>query len=74
MLSKEALAAYRAMGPARRFEMTLGAIRENTPALFFGEPDVVARRFALIRKKNDEFNRLVRERLGKAGFRHDASG
>lgn len=71
MLSKEAIEAYRKMGPARRLELTLQAIRENTPHLFVGTPEVVKRRFALMRKNNDEFNRLVRERLGKAGLRNN---
>ena len=66
MLSKEAIEAYRKMGPARRLELTLQAIRENTPHLFVGTPEVVKRRLELIHRNHDEHSQLLRERLFEA--------
>lgn len=57
MLSSESLAAYRRMSPGQRLELTLTMMRENTPFLLRGSPEVVARRFELIRRENDARNR-----------------
>jgi len=59
MLSKETLDAYRRMTPGERLALTFAMIRENTPYLLAGTPDVVERRFALLQREND----LRNERL-----------
>ena len=63
MLSRETLEAYRGMTPAQRLELTFQATREALPYLLAGPPEVVDRRFELIRRQNDEFNRRVIEHL-----------
>ena len=57
MLSPETLETYRRMTPSQRLKLTLDMIPENTPHLLRGSPEVVARRFELIRRQNDERNR-----------------
>lgn len=60
MLSKETLDRYRRMTPGERLTLTFEMMRENTPYLLAGSPDVVDRRFALLRRENDLRNaRLV---------------
>ena len=54
MLSRETLERYRRMTNAERMQLTIEMIRENTPYLLKGPPDVVARRFELLRRQNDE--------------------
>jgi hypothetical protein len=56
MLSAEALEVYRRMSPTQRLRITAEMIRENTPFLLHGPADVVARRFELLRRENDERN------------------
>jgi len=53
MLSKETLETYRRMTPGERLALTFEMIRENTPYLLAGSPDVVDRRFELLRRGND---------------------
>jgi hypothetical protein len=53
MLSRETLEQYRRMTPGERLKLTLDMIRENTPYLLQGPPDVVDRRFELLRRQND---------------------
>jgi len=57
MLSRETLEAYRRMTASQRLALTMRMIRENTPFLLRGQPDVVARRFERIRQENDARNR-----------------
>jgi hypothetical protein len=57
MLSRETLEQYRRMTPGERLKLTFEMIRENTPWLLYGPPDVVDRRFELPRRENDERNR-----------------
>ncbi len=64
MLSKRQLEEYRRMTPDQRLALTLSAIEANTAALLSGEPDVVERRFILIRRQNDERNRNILRHLG----------
>lgn len=52
---------------AERLKLTLEMIRESTPALFQGPPEVVARRFELLRRQNDERNRRMLEVIARAG-------
>jgi len=61
MLSEETLEQYRKMTIGERMELTLRAIRENTPYLFAGPSDVVARRFELIRRENNLRNENMAE-------------
>ncbi len=56
MLSQETLEAYRRMTPGQRLKITMEMIRENTPYLLRGSPDVVARRFERLRQENDARN------------------
>jgi hypothetical protein len=57
MLSCETLEAYRRMTASQRLALTLQMMRENTPYLLRGPPDVVARRFERLRRENDARNR-----------------
>lgn len=61
MLSRETLEMYRRMSNAERMALTIQMIEENTPALFAGSPDVVARRFELLRRQNDDRTRRMVE-------------
>jgi hypothetical protein len=56
MLSRETLEQYRRMTDSQRLRLTLEMIRETTPALLQGPPEVVDRRFELLRRQNDERN------------------
>jgi len=66
MVSRETIAAYRQMSPGERLALTLQAMRESLPYLLQGPADVVDRRFALIRRENDERNRRMLEGLAAA--------
>jgi hypothetical protein len=66
MLSPETLDEYRRMTPGQRLDLTLRMIRENTPYLFAGPPEVVARRFELLRRQNDERTRRICEAFARA--------
>ena len=57
MLSRETLEAYRRMTNAERMALTMQMIRENMPFLLKGTPEVVDRRFELLRRQNDERTR-----------------
>jgi len=59
MLSRETLESYRRMTIAERARLTLKMIAEATPYLLQGPPEVVDRRFELLRRQNDERNRLM---------------
>lgn len=56
MLSEETLAEYRRMTPGQRLSLTLRMIKENTPYLLKGPPEVVGRRFELLQRENDARN------------------
>jgi hypothetical protein len=58
------------MTPSERLELTLRAMRDSVPYLLYGSPDVVARRFELIRRENDARNRAMLEKLAAAEERH----
>ena len=53
MLSQETLEAYRRMTPGERLALTFAMMRENTPYLLAGKPDLVDRRFQLLNREND---------------------
>ncbi len=59
MLSRETLERYRRMTNAERMKLTMQLIEENTPYLFQGPPDVVERRFELLRRQNDDRTRRM---------------
>jgi len=59
MLSQETLESYRRMTPGERLALTFEMIRENTPYLLAGSPDVVERRFALLHRENDLRNERI---------------
>lgn len=73
MLSRKTLEAYRAMTPGQRLALTWQAMRESLPYLFKGSPEIVDRRFELIRRENDERNRTMLERLAEAERRHEGT-
>lgn len=73
MLSRETLEAYRKMTPSERLALTLQAMREATPWLLSGPPEVVDRRFELIRRQHDEGNQRIRERLEEVRRRHEGA-
>lgn len=66
MLSPETLDEYRRMTPGQRLSLSLRMTAENTPYLFAGPPEVVARRFELLRRQNDERNLRICEALARA--------
>jgi hypothetical protein len=66
MLSTEALERYRRMTPGERLKLTLEMIRDNTPYLLQGPPDVVERRFELLRRQNDDRNRRMLEVIARS--------
>ena len=66
MTSPEQLDAYRGMTASERLELTLRAIRESTPYLLLGSPEVVRRRFERIRMENDARNRSMLEALARS--------
>ena len=59
MLSQETIERYRRMTDAERLRLSFRLIAENTPYLLKGPPEVVKRRFELLRKQNDERNRAL---------------
>ncbi len=65
MLHPETLAAYRKMTPSERLKITLEMTRENTKFLLSGPPEIVARRFELLRRQNDERNRRMLEGMAR---------
>ncbi|MGC1275342.1 MAG: hypothetical protein WBC44_16670 [Planctomycetaceae bacterium] len=67
MLSNETIESYRRMTVAERADIVLAMIRDNAPALLHGPPDVVDRRFELLRRQNDERNRWMREGMARTG-------
>jgi len=53
VLSQETLEEYRRMTPGQRLELTFELIRENTPYLLMGDPELVRRRFELLETENN---------------------
>lgn len=66
MMSQEQLERYRRMTNAQRLEFTLARIREEWKYLTFGAPAVVERRFALLKRRNDERNESLLQHLSQA--------
>lgn len=65
MLSQETLEAYRRMTVAERGRIVMRMIREGQRALLSGPPEIVERRFELLRRQNDERNRRILEALAR---------
>jgi len=65
MLSRETLESYRQMTPGERLKITLQMIDEAVPQLLEGDPEVVDRRFELLRRQNDERNRRMLEAIAR---------
>lgn len=59
MLSRETLDEYRRMTPGQRLQLTLDAIERAAPYLAHGSPEVVAKRFEMLRRDNDERNENI---------------
>ena len=66
MLSKERLELYRRMTPSERLSLTFKLMRENWPYMFHGTPDVVDRRFELLRRENDLRNQGILRALARS--------
>ena len=66
MLSPEALERYRRMSLSERLALVLQMIREETPHLLAGSPEVVDQRFELLRRENDLRNQAMLEGLARA--------
>ncbi|MBW3541050.1 MAG: hypothetical protein KY476_12335, partial [Planctomycetes bacterium] len=56
---------YRRMTNSERLALTLEMIRNEIPWLLRGSPEVVERRFELLRRENDERNRRLREAFAR---------
>lgn len=65
MLSRESLEEYRRMTIAERSKIVMVMIREGQKALLTGPPDVVDRRFELLRRLNDDRNRRMLEGIAR---------
>lgn len=59
MLHPETLEAYRKMTPSERLKLTLEMTQANFRRLLTGPPEVVERRFEVLRMQNDERNRRM---------------
>ncbi|MCS5617506.1 MAG: hypothetical protein O3C39_02695 [Planctomycetota bacterium] len=65
MLSPETIAEYRRMTPGQRLELALQMTDENLPYLVQGRPEVVERRFELLRRENDLRNHNMRVAMAR---------
>ncbi len=65
MMSRETAEKYRRMTTSERLALTLKMMREATPYLLQGSPEVVDRRFELLRRQNDERNRRMLEAIAR---------
>lgn len=66
MLSQERLEKYRQMTGGERLKLSLEMIEENLPYLYYGTPEMVERRFALIRRENDLRNQNMLEAIARS--------
>jgi hypothetical protein len=69
MLSPETLEAYRRMTPGERLALALRMTEQHAPALLEGSPALVARRFELLQRENDERNRNMRAAMARTKTR-----
>jgi hypothetical protein len=66
MLTREQAELIRRMTPGERLKMTFEMIRAGTADLLRGPPDVVNRRFELLRRQNDLRNQRILEALARS--------
>ena len=64
-MSRESLEEYRRMSVAERSRLVMQMIREGQRALLSGPPEIVERRFELLRRQNDERNRRMLEAIAR---------
>jgi hypothetical protein len=65
MLSPETIAEYRRLTPGQRLELALRMTDENLPYLVKGRPEVIERRFELLRRENDLRNHAMRVAMAR---------
>jgi hypothetical protein len=65
MLSAETLQSYKLMTPAARLRLSLDLSADATKALLSGPPNVVDRRFELLRIQNDQRNYAMLEGIAR---------
>ena len=65
MLSEETLEQYRRMTCVERLKLSLMMTEENIPAFFGGSPEVVERRFELLKRENDARNHNMRTAIAR---------
>jgi hypothetical protein len=65
MLSEETIDQYRRMTLGERLALAMRMTDENTSALLHGPPEVVHRRFELLRRQNEERNRNMLECIAR---------
>lgn len=66
MLSPETLERYRRMTPGERLSLTFAMMREAIPSLLSGPPEVVDRKFELLRRENDLRNQGILAGLARS--------
>jgi hypothetical protein len=67
MLSRETLEAYRQMTPGQRLEIALEMMRPNMERMFAGTPEMVERRFELLRRQNEDRNYRMLAAIARTG-------
>lgn len=67
MTSPETLETYRKMSIEERFNLVVEMTKAASKALCEGPPEVVNRRFEILRMQNDDRNRRMLETLAKFG-------
>ena len=67
MLSRETLEAYRQMTPGQRLEIALEMMRPNMERMFSGTPEMVERRFELLRRQNEDRNCRMLTAIARTG-------
>ena len=65
MLSRETLEMYRRMTVGQRLSLVMRMTDEQTNALLYGPPELVQRRFRLLRLQNDARNRGMGECIAR---------
>jgi hypothetical protein len=65
MLSRATLQTYREMTPGERLKLACDMSDAAALDLLSGPPEVVARRFELLRRQNDERNRRMLEGIAR---------
>jgi len=66
VMSKESKEHWRRLTLSERLKVVLQMIDEAVPYLLEGPPEVVARRFELLRRQNDERNRRMLEGIARS--------